>query len=209
VLDAGLTIGDSDYFAEYKAKYIARLMGGEFSGKVLDFGCGIGSLLDHLSKALPEIILHGYDISNACLEAINPAHLEKGLFTSDMERLDPDYDLIIMAGVIHHISEPERVSTLRALKKHMRRGGRLVIFEHNPANFLTLRVVERCPFDTDAVLARMSETRGYFESAGMRVLKSDYIVFLPPFFRRFIALERFLSWCALGAQYVVTGEKTD
>ncbi len=46
VLDRSVAVSgeDSTYFAEYKARYLRRLLGNNFSGKALDFGCGIGLL---------------------------------------------------------------------------------------------------------------------------------------------------------------------
>ena len=40
----------SEYFAEYKASYIARMVGKDFRGKILDYGCGDGIFLNFLNE---------------------------------------------------------------------------------------------------------------------------------------------------------------
>src|SRR6185295_18309104 len=59
-----------DYFADRKARYVARLVGNDFSGKVLDFGCGVGLVSSFLRNFLPQVTLHGYDESVASLQHV-------------------------------------------------------------------------------------------------------------------------------------------
>jgi 2-polyprenyl-3-methyl-5-hydroxy-6-metoxy-1,4-benzoquinol methylase len=53
----------SSYFAEYKTRYRSRLHRQHFSGKLLDFGCGVGLLSGFLKKHLPGAQIHRFDIS--------------------------------------------------------------------------------------------------------------------------------------------------
>ena len=51
-----ITGENSDYFAAYKANYIARnVIRGEGPGKILDYGCGVALLVRHLKRCLPGI----------------------------------------------------------------------------------------------------------------------------------------------------------
>src|ERR1041385_2818988 len=80
-----------EYFAEYKARFVAGCLGKDFSGKILDYGCGIGLLSEFLVKHLPSAVVHGYDVSAASIARV-PARLkERGLFKSDVSGLASDY----------------------------------------------------------------------------------------------------------------------
>jgi 2-polyprenyl-3-methyl-5-hydroxy-6-metoxy-1,4-benzoquinol methylase len=197
----------SSYFAEYKARYFSRLLRQDFSGKVLDFGCGVGLLSGFLKQHVPGAQIHGFDISADSIRKVDRLLTDQGLFTSEFDRLAHDYDLIIVANVMHHLAPHQRQATVHELTSRLNPDGRLVILEHNPANPLTRRIVERCPFDKDAVLLAPPEARHYLLQAGLRVVRRDYVVFMPRGLSWLRPLEAWLVWLPLGAQYVIVGEK--
>lgn len=209
VLDGSLSMSgeDSSYFAEYKALYLKRVLGPSFAGKVLDFGCGVGLLARYLRIRLPEAHIDGFDVSQESVEKVDPALSSRGLFTSALHDLPRDYDLIVVANVMHHVAPEQRPSFLQDLASRLRPGGSISIFEHNPANPITRWVVEHCPFDDDAILLRPREAAARLEAVGLRVTRRDYIVFMPSFMRRFRPLESRLGWLGLGAQYVILAAK--
>ena len=134
VLDRSVAIGgeSSEYFTDFKAAYIDRFLGGRGGRKILDFGCGVGLLSSALGKLRPRDTLHGFDVSDESLEAVDPGLRERGLFTSKPEALHRDYDLIVLSNVMHHLPVPIRQATISdlALAPGPRRFGALVI-EHN------------------------------------------------------------------------------
>jgi SAM-dependent methyltransferase len=209
VLDRGLSVSgeDSTYFAEYKARYLQRVLGSSFAGKVLDFGCGIGILAHYLRKHLPAARIDGFDVSQDSILKVDPALSSQGRFTSSLHDLAYDYDLIVVANVMHHIAPEQRPGVVQDLAGRLRPEGLLSIFEHNPANPVTRWVVERCPFDDDAILLPPRETIGRIETAGLRLERRDYIVFMPSFLHWLRPLESSLRWLPLGAQYVVVADK--
>jgi len=198
---------DSSYFAEYKAIYLARILGANFSGKILDFGCGVGLLSGFLKKHLPASRLDGFDVSRESIARIDHALSAQGVFTSEKNQLACDYDLIVTANVMHHVPPPQRRQTIAELAALLAPAGRLAIIEHNPANPLTRRTVDRCPFDKDAVLLPPAESASLVRNAGLKLLRRDYIVFMPHLLSRLRPLEPFLAWLPLGAQYAVLGEQ--
>ena len=103
VLDKNVALSgeDSEYFAEYKARYLARRLSPDFTGKILDFGCGVGLLSRSLKKNMPAAKLDGYDISCASLSCIERELTSEGTFTNDLLQLGEDYDLIVIANVLH------------------------------------------------------------------------------------------------------------
>lgn len=192
---------ESGYFAEYKARYLAALVRVDFRGKILDFGCGTGLLAQFIRQTLPNAQLHGYDESAKMVEEASQ-RIRVDIFTADLGKLDFDYDLVVVANVLHHIDPDRRANTVDELRQRLGRTGRLVIFEHNPVNPLTRWVVSRCPFDEGVRLLPPAETRGYLRHAGLGNVRVEYVVFFPRAMRAFRRLESKLWWCPLGAQYV-------
>ncbi len=210
VLDRSVSVSgeDSSYFAEYKARYLRQFLGADFGGKVLEFGCGIGLLSGFLKKHLPAIQLDGYDVSQDSIRKVSGAFTAQGTFTSEISQLARDYRLIVIANVMHHIPPADRREVVRDLAARLQPSGMLAIFEHNPANPATRWVVERCPFDDDAILLPPRETLSYVAEAKLTPKRRDYIVFLPHFLAWMRPLESSLSWLPLGAQYAVVAEKS-
>jgi SAM-dependent methyltransferase len=209
VLDRSLSMSgeDSTYFAEYKALYLRRILGPSFGGKVLDFGCGVGLLARFVKAHLPAAHIDGFDVSQDSIANVDPVLSSSGLFTSSLQALAKDYDLIVVANVMHHIPPERRADVVQNLAERLRVGGLLSIFEHNPGNPVTRWVVEHCPFDDDAVLLPPPETVGRVEKAGLRLNRRDYIVFMPSFLQWLRPLEWSLRGLPMGAQYVVVAEK--
>lgn len=209
LLDRSVRIsGESgDYFAELKARYISSVVSPPFSGTVLDFGCGIGLLARMLRKYLPDAPLYGYDASPASIERIEPNLAAQAVFTPHKRELLDSYDLIVISNVMHHIPPADRQATILELVARLNPSGKLVLFEHNPANPLTRWVVSHCPFDRDAVLLWPAETRSYLTGASLQIVRKDYLVFFPRALSWLRSLEARLPWCPLGAQYAFVGTK--
>lgn len=208
ILDKSLKVGGEkvEYFAMYKADFVSRCAGKDFSGKILDYGCGIGLLSEVLLKHFLQATVDGYDVSAASIEHV-PGYLKKqGHFTSDINLLSQDYDLIVIANVLHHIESPDRKAEIAKLKKLVKNGGKIIIFEHNPFNPLTRKIVKDCPLDKGVVLLPSSETLFYLKNARFQNIQLNYIVFFPKILSALRWAEPFLSWLPLGAQYAAIGE---
>ena len=196
-----------DYFAAYKARFLAKKDFPKTDCRILDYGCGIGLVSGQIKQLLPNTRIDGYDVSKGSLDQIDSALRSQGIFTSETAELGADYNVVIMANVLHHIQPGSRQNTISRVAGLLGVNGILVIFEHNPANPLTRRAVASCPFDEDAILLPPRETLGYVSQTGFRNIRREYIVFFPHLLRWVRPLEKYLGWCPLGAQYVVTGTK--
>lgn len=197
----------SDYFAAYKARYLRRLFAGKSVKRVLDYGCGVGSLAKHLHIEFPQAAIDGFDPSPESIRKVDESLREHGSYVSNLVSLGDAYDLVVIANVLHHVGPNERQSVFEQAFRRLVSGAYLVIFEHNPLNPLTRWAVAHCPFDDDAILLRSFETKQRFRLAGFDVLRRDFVVFFPRWLAALRSLEPMLHWCPGGAQYVVVGCK--
>jgi SAM-dependent methyltransferase len=116
-----------------------------------------------------------------------------------------DCDLVFVAGVVHHVKPEAREHLLNNLVNCVKPGGYVIIFELNPLNPITRRLVKMCPFDSDADLISRAELRSLVrQSKDLEEIDSKYIVFFPPALRFLHLLERMMGWLPLGAQYYMT-----
>jgi len=204
-----------EFFHEYKIKAICG-MAKERSlepESILDFGSGIGNSTLFFQRYFPKARLAGADVSQRSLEVAEARFpgISMGLRIEDQRipAKDDTFAMTFSACVFHHIPQEEHVYWLRELRRITRPGGMLGIFEHNPLNPLTVRVVNSCPFDENARLIRAKElVEGYHES-GWKNVKVQYHVFFPHALARLRGLESYLSGVPFGGQYSVTGIKAD
>jgi SAM-dependent methyltransferase len=195
------------YFATYKLRCIERLVGPEFNGPVLDYGCGIGSLTEQLCTRFSDV--HGFDPSLRSIAAARDrAAVPSARYCSDLAEVpDGHFGLLVMSGVLHHVHPSEREAVLRcAIRKLRASDGRLVVFEHNPLNPLTRRAVAQCPFDDDAILLGPWQARALLRRSGLRDVRLQFIVFLPRALSAFRWLEPHLGAVPLGAQVMLVGK---
>jgi SAM-dependent methyltransferase len=160
-----------------------------------------------LKKTLPGARVDGYDVSSQSLEHMDPALRSQGDFVTSTSELRGNYEVVMMANVLHHIEPVKRQAAVAEAAGLLAEGGRLIIFEHNPANPLTRRAVAACPFDEHAILLRPGETENYLKRSGMEAIALDYIVFFPHMLSWLRPMEGALRWCALGAQYAACAKR--
>lgn len=202
-----------DYFADYKVRDIAKFVSRERMTvrSVLDFGCGTGGSIPHLKRLLANAELTGVDVSEKSLKIASErfaAAATYRLFDGQvLPFTDNCFDLVFTACVFHHIPEAAHISLLSEIRRVLTPGGAFIIYEHNPHNPLTVRVVNSCPFDKHAVLISAKKMRERLVAAGFDSIESNYRVFFPHFLSAFRRLEYALTWCPLGAQYYLSAKK--
>jgi SAM-dependent methyltransferase len=195
-----------DHFAHAKAdrlKALAqRTLGSLSSLSVLDMGCGVGAFHRHLKSTF--YALHGLDVSTASIEVArngNPQchyHIYDGK-VAPFE--DGAFDLVFAACVIHHVPPENWPSFVAEIKRLLRPGGMMVVFEHNPFNPLTRLVVSGCEFDRDAVLLSPRKLRSLAVQAGFSEIVSRSIFTLPPVSPLLIRLDSLFGRLPFGSQH--------
>ncbi len=203
LLDA--QVGSAGYFADAKAAFLARRFGRAYEGKVLDFGCGVGLVSAAMQSRWPACRLTGLDPSTESLALAASALPRPARLIAALEEAGAGFDLIVVSCVLHHIPPSDRAATVRALAARLSPRGSLVVFEHNPANPLTRRVVATCPFDEGVTLLWPGETRRWLRSAGLRRVDLAYISFVPPQLAPLRPLEGLLAGLPVGGQYAMVG----
>lgn len=198
---------EPDYFAAYKIEYMSRLLRAEADQKldILDFGCGIGTSIPHLARFFPHARIYGCDISGESIniaKVANPQAQFGVITTAGLDLPDASVDVAIAACVYHHIAPADRMRWAQELRRVVKPGGQVFIFEHNPLNPLTRKVVRECPFDNDAILLSGAESIGLLKDCDFSSPHLSYIVFFPKLLAVFRPLERHMGRLPLGAQYV-------
>ncbi|MGC1305377.1 MAG: class I SAM-dependent methyltransferase [Caulobacteraceae bacterium] len=199
---------DPEYFARYKIEEVRRRWTAASRAEptaVLDFGTGIGNSLPHLARLFPSASVTGLDVSEKSLGVAGrrfPGVASLVAYDGVDIPLPPQsFDLVFSACVFHHIDATEHASIFGQLRRLLRPGGLMAIFEHNPVNPATRHIVATCPFDANAVLLSSAELKRSQTQAGFREIKVAYTGFFPGGLRTLRPLERFLTGLPIGAQY--------
>ena len=126
---------------------------------------------------MPRASIDGFDVSTASADKIAAELKARASFTTDPSKVGKDYDLIVLANVLHHIQPPLRPGIIKDLASRLAPGGRIAVFEHNPYNPATRYIVATCEFDEDAVMLTRREALGLLRDAGLSALTGEYIAF--------------------------------
>ena len=200
-----------EFFHRYKVAYVKQLCSeiGLAVHKILDFGSGVGNSVPFFLEAFPNCELTCADVSAKSLEISAARHsdlVQHLEITEESLQLDHQFDLIFSACVFHHIPSSEHVHWLGQLRQALCPGGLLAIFEHNPWNPLTRKVVRECPFDVNAELIAAPDFGRRLLTAGWPDFKVHYTVFFPNLLAPLRRLDRYLGAVPVGAQYVISSQ---
>lgn len=198
---------DDAYFARYKVDIVRKQVRSPVH-RLLEYGCGIGRNIPFLQQGFPSAIISGSDISAASLEIARRDNIGVELFQED-ENVEQTnlFDLVFVAGVFHHIPVVRRPEVAKTLFNRLSPGGRLFVFEHNPFNPVTRRIVNNCPYDDGAVLLKPSELKRVLSEAALIVERKAYCLFVPPRLSILARVESRLGWLPLGGQYWVQAKR--
>ena len=195
-------VNSRDYYSKYKVEIAANLTD-RGSKKILDFGAGIGLSIPFLQNSYLEAEIYASDESEQSLEFIRRKYPSVEILHGN-EIEHHKFDIIFIAGVFHHIAIKDREKVLKLLNSIINEDGKIIIFEHNPYNPLTQKIVSNCIFDADANLLYMKQLCSLINATqGLEVNKSAYTLFFPEFLKKLVGIEKYLGWLPLGGQYYV------
>lgn len=135
-----------EHYLRKRVAFVRQLID---TGRVLDVGCGTGTLASRLADAGFEV--SGTDPSRGML-----SHLEQrdprveavpGSAT-DLPFEEGGFDLTMCVAVMHHIADPDDVhQALGEMVRVTRPGGLILVWDHNPRNPYWKNLMARVPQD--------------------------------------------------------------
>jgi SAM-dependent methyltransferase len=209
----GITGFDTDYFPTAKIKTLARLFPElcKQPTRFLDFGCGTGSLYPPIKKFFPEATYIGTDLSDKMVQEAQALNGGADVFY-EMESKrwrQGAYDIILAANVFHHIPHSEHPKILKELRSLLSHKGKFILWEHNPWNPLTQKIVKDCVFDKDAVLVSPLKSKRLGRKTGFSEMRIVFTTFFPKSLAFMTVLEPWLEWLPLGGQYLLVATNPD
>jgi SAM-dependent methyltransferase len=208
----GESLDNANYFACQKVQHLTRACKpSESSFTILDYGCGVGLSLQPLIQVYPQANVYAADPSTRSLEIASQEHHGYGINFIPVDQLSSDtfqdfFDLIYVSCVFHHIPAESHVKTLEFLRRLCSPSGMIAIFEHNPLNPITRKIVRNCPFDEGVTLIRAHSWKHLLKESGWKAPEKRYISFIPSKYQNLRSIEPFLYWCPLGAQYFIVSQ---
>ncbi len=210
--NVALSGADSFYFAEMKVK-ILQSYEANMQQQVLDIGCGDGTTEYFMQKYFSNWFVTGIDVSEKSIRAAKEKKIGSSIFQvydgSHIPLAENSIDVVFVAGVLHHVSFELHLNILQEIRRVLKPGGRLYLFEHNPFNPITKYLVNTCVFDQDAKLLRSNYCASVIKLAKLSITKITFIIFFPRkgLLSKLIFLEKYLHGLPLGGQYFIRALK--
>jgi len=174
--------GGWSWWADPRAEVLQSL-GDVRSMRVLDYGCGSGTLGMYLSLCGAQV--WGFDLSGEAIQVANEVARRYGVSAQfeqgDAEELkfaDEFFDLVIGFGVLHHVIKYQRASA--QLRRILRVGAKAIFIEtlwDNPAINLIRRFTTE---DEEAGDAHLTETniRSFAQDFGDCQLQKRHLLYM-------------------------------
>ncbi|MGB3946830.1 MAG: class I SAM-dependent methyltransferase [Bacteroidia bacterium] len=212
------SIGSSGYEASYFDEHKIKTLYNDYSSTngvskklhILNFGCGTGKSEEYINKYFKNCNITSADVSEKALETakkknVSFNNIQYVAFTDveELRNIEVKFDIVFVANVFHHIPEELHLNTLKQLKSMLSDTGFLYVFEHNPKNPLTRKVFETCEFDVGCKMIPPHLFIQMCEQTDYTSIKRKYVLFFPNFVSFLAPLEKYLTWCSLGAQYYI------
>jgi ubiquinone/menaquinone biosynthesis C-methylase UbiE len=198
----------------YKVRELTEILPIDGKFDFLDLGCGDGNTARYMCQYFPSVKYHGIDISKQSINVAKKRCLEGCDFQlydgCNIPYADESLDVVFMACVMHHVPVENRVNLLSEVRRILKPNGFCIIFEHNPYNPVTRKLVSDCPFDKQAVLLTSRNLKNKLIQSGFSKDKEiRYTIFFPRkgFWRYLLPLEQHMKWNPLGGQYYCVARK--
>jgi SAM-dependent methyltransferase len=203
---------DLDFYTEAKVSRLLSLtlkfLGNPNQLSILDVGCGIGITDFYLTGKYKKV--YGIDLSRGVVKkaaALNPQASYKSYGGKRLPYSTNSMDVTFAICVMHHVVPEELTQFCEEMMRVTKKGGLVIVFEHNPLNPLTRYAVSQCDLDEDAQLLRMREVSDMLTSSKGLILERRYILFMPFYGKLFSYVDNLLNGVPLGAQYLVAARK--
>lgn len=201
-----------DFFTRVKVDYFIDILttdiGHPADLKILDIGCGVGIYHKYLSGRVGD--LNGVDVSEGSITRARETNKNVAYESYTGSRLpyaDNSFDAAVTICVMHHVPPSGWAHFMSEMKRVVKSGGVTVVFEHNPYNPVTQKIVDRCPFDVNAVLLKPKTTSKLMLDSKLTEVTHRYIFSVPAANKALRFVDRMFSHIPSGAQYYCKGRK--
>lgn len=133
--------------------------------RILDFGCGAGSLIGHLLDMGISCEVQAIERSAECVDVVRKKFGSHPMFrgVNEMTRLpvpcdDDSVDVVFLVEVLEHLLASEFVPTVQEIGRILRRGGHAVVTVPNDENLEGSKVI--CP-ECGGVFHRWQHQRSF------------------------------------------------
>ena len=147
--------------------------------RVLDIGCGTGTLALMLKEMEPQADVVGLDADPEILERAGSKASETGIeiqfdeaLSTELPYEDDSFDLVVSTLFFHHLTGDDKRRTAAEIARVLRRGGELHVVDYGPptdplmrAAITTVRLFDGIEQTRDNVAGALA---GIFEEAGLR-----------------------------------------
>ncbi len=212
-----------EYFVRVKSHHFLRVLE-ERQGALdrlacLDDGCGTGETTAYFEGRFARLVGTDYATGMLVRAADRSPRAKWAACTSEaLSFTSGSFDAVALFNMIHHIDEEAKLlRTLGEARRILRPRGTLAIYDMNPYNPLTRRVVETNEIDAAVHLDGWKERNlpttffpreivDVLEHEGWSVWRLDYLCFFPKPLSFLLPLERAIARLPLGGLYAVFAE---
>jgi|AntRauTorcE11897_2_1112592.scaffolds.fasta_scaffold39174_2 ubiquinone/menaquinone biosynthesis C-methylase UbiE len=198
-----------DFYMRVKADHLIETIQKNYPTKdevkFLDVGCGHGLIHQYLKEKAPlKIEISGVDPAESVIDLAKQNNDFASYEINHGVELPYDensFDVASATCVMHHVPPVDWERFLTEMKRVVKPGGLVCIYEHNPYNPITLHIVNNCELDENAVLLSSPSLKKMMNKSGLTNTRTDYVLFLPFDWPIARMVEKKLTWLPLGAQY--------
>ena len=172
-------------------KYLSTYL--PVKGRLLDVGCGVGSVDYELGRRHPAMRVLGIDITPASIEWAKRRHALPNVeyACQRLETIAGHFDCVLFIDVFHHVPPEHRDSFLQAAARLLAPGGYVLIKDierrHGWCSWALDRYVSRCP--ANEIFLENCEDLVTLVSKSLKVVKSE-VRFRVPFPHYYIKATR-------------------
>lgn len=144
--------------------------------RVLDVGCGTGTLAIMTKQLHPQAEVVGIDADSKILGIARAKAAKTGIkltfdqgMADQLPYADGSFDRVLSSLFLHHLSTANKLRTLREVLRVLRRGGRFVVVDFGPPRTFYSRLVARFTVNNEEVAANLQGLLpGMFREAGFQ-----------------------------------------
>ncbi len=159
---------------------VVELAGSSAGERVLDVGCGPGSLTVALKASVgPSGSVHGVDASPEMIEVARRNASKAGAEVNFQVGLgealpfpDGTFDLVVSQLAIHHLPDDLKPSAFGEMHRVLKPGGRCLIVDFEPPKSIPGRLVARMVLGSEMMGVNVEDYRTLLENAGFKKVET-------------------------------------